>query len=192
MDIDLDPAGATQSPAAAARSKRAYTRHSAPAKAPAKSEPAPTIARAPIRTDVRERKRKNDSASDIFAIPAHLIPPGVSLEWKRESMLGMDDPHYMVSQHEQGWRPVDVSMIPQLMPEGYKGAIRMKGMLLMERPVELTREAQQEDYKNARRAVAAKEQQLGVTPPGTLSREHPGARASTFVNKSVEPGSIPD
>jgi len=199
MDIDVEPAAVTPTPAVTARPKRAYTRREvrkAPphrTAAPAALETAqPVIARAPIRTDVRERKRKNDSATDIFAIPAHLIPPGTSLEWKRESTFGAEDPHYMVSLHDQGWRPADVSMIPELMPEGYKGAIRMKGMVLMERPIELTREAQAEDQRNARRAVQAKEQQLGATPAGTLSREHPSARANTYVNKSVEPGSIPE
>lgn len=193
MDIDLDPAGVTPAPAPSARPKRAYNRRVEPVKTKAQvADPAPVIARTPIRTEVRERKRKNDSSTDIFGIPAHLIPAGTSLEWKRESTLGAEDPHYMVSLHEQGWRPVDVSMIPELMPEGYKGAIRMKGMLLMERPMELTREAQREDALNARRAVQAKEQQLGATPAGTLSRDHPSARANTFVNKSVEPGTIPD
>lgn len=193
MDIDIDPAGATPAPAVPARPKRAYTRRGSTTKTVKPEEPPkPVIARAPIRTEVRERKRKNDNSVDIFNIPAHLIPAGTSLEWKRESVIGAEDPHYMVSLHEQGWRPVDVSMIPELMPEGYKGAIRMKGMLLMERPIELTREAQQEDARNARRAVRAKEEQLGATPAGTLSRDHPSARANTFVNKSVEPGAIPD
>jgi hypothetical protein len=158
---------------------------------PRKDENEPVIARAPIRTEVRERKRKSNSSEDKFAIPAHLIPPGTSLEWKRESVVGQEDPHYMAALHENGWRPVDVSMIPTLMPEGYKGAIRMGGQVLMERPIELTREAQAEDRDNARRAVQIKEDQLRGAV-GAFRGQRPDGGADVRISKSVEPGIIPD
>jgi hypothetical protein len=158
---------------------------------PRKDEGEPVIARAPIRTEVRERKRKHNNSEDKFAIPKHLIPEGLSVEWKRESVVGQEDPHYMAELHENGWRPVDVSMIPSLMPEGYKGAIRMKGLVLMERPIELTREAQAEDLANARQAVRIKEDQLRGAV-GAFRGQRPDGAPDVRISKSIQPGAIPE
>lgn len=147
------------------------------------------VARAPIRSEVRERKRRSGSA-DRFHIPPEMIPPGVSVEWKAETVVGQPvDPWVVRDQYDAGWRPVDVSMMPDLMPKGYKGAIRQGGQILMERPIELTKEAQAEALQDARDAWRAKEQQLRGAA-SVFNEQRPGTGAK--VSRSVQPGSIPE
>ena len=140
----------------------------------------------PLRDEPRKtRKRKGDV--DEFYIPAEMIPPGVSYEWKRYTTMGQHDPGYDVSLRENGWEPVDVARHPQFMPPGYNGPIIRKGMILMERPTYLTEEAREEDLSNARNAIRAKEEQLRATPPGTMTRDHPSVAKISGVSKSYEP-----
>lgn len=117
----------------------------------------------------RERKRKGGQLNDPFRVDN--IPPGTSYEWKRVTTYGKSDPSYDILMREQGWEPVDASRHPELVAEGHKGAIIRDGLMLMERPVELTQEAQAEDRAAAREAVTVKKQQLGETPSGTMPRD---------------------
>jgi hypothetical protein len=122
----------------------------------------------------RRRRRSSLVSEDKFFIPPGEIPDGSSYEWKRETVLGREDPFYIASMREQGWEPVDPKMHPNWLPPGYTGnAIRREGMILMERPIELTQEAQAEQRTLARKQVREAEQRLGKTPDGTMTREHP-------------------
>jgi len=132
----------------------------------------------------RERKRKGGQLNDPFRVDN--IPPGTSYEWKRTTVYGKSDPSYDILMREQGWEPVDASRHPELVAEGHQGAIVRDGLILMERPIELTHEAQAEDRAAAREAVSIKKQQLGETPTGTLTRDHPSARKVTGVNTTYE------
>jgi hypothetical protein len=123
---------------------------------------------------VRERKRKGGQLNDPFRVDN--IPPGISYEWKRATVYGKSDPSYDILMREQGWEPVDSSRHPELVADGHTGAIVRDGLILMERPIELTREAQAEDRAAAREAVSVKKQQLGEAPAGTLTRDHQGVR----------------
>lgn len=155
--------------------------------------------RAPVREPVREaprdaspqgkrlvRKRRID---DPFHFNPRIIPDGVSYEWKRMSVYGQQDPEHQVNLRENHWRPVPASRHPELMPDGYdkQGAITRKGMVLMERPAYLTQEARQEDYEIARAEVSRKEQQLGSTPAGTMTRQHPSVERQMMLRKEHAP-----
>jgi len=125
---------------------------------------------------VRERKRKGGQLNDPFRVDN--IPSGMSYEWKRATVYGKGDPSYDILMREQGWEPVDASRHPELVADGHQGAIVRDGLILMERPIELTHEAQMEDRASAREAVSIKKQQLGEAPAGTLTRDHQGVRPS--------------
>lgn len=148
------------------------------------------MARAP---EGQVRKRKG--SIDKFAIPAPVIErykqAGWSLEWKRHTTYGQGDPSYQVALAENGWIPVDVSELPGYMPPEYKGAIVRDGNMLMKRPLYLTEEARREDTTLARNMIRAKEQQLGQTPAGQLTRDHPTARAVTGVTRDYGPIEVP-
>jgi hypothetical protein len=77
------------------------------------------------------------------------------------------------------------------MPAGSAGkTITRKGMVLMERPLEITEEARRRDQLKALNQVRAKEEQLHSAPPGTFERGgHSQVRPK--INKSYSPTQIP-
>src|SRR6185437_6404833 len=105
--------------------------------------------REPVRADAirtRQRMRKGGQAKDRFDVPVSLRQDGTSYEWKRASTLGKPDNGHLIEMREQGWLPADTPELRSyFMPEGYEGAIERDGLILMERPEELTREARDED-----------------------------------------------
>lgn len=124
---------------------------------------------------VRRRRRQSVINENIFHIPLEEIPAGSSYEWKRWTVHGMEDPFYIASMREQGWEPVDPKRHPNWVPPGYKEAFIIKGgQILMERPMELTKEARAEQRALSKRQVVEAEQRLGLTPKGTGTRDLKG------------------
>lgn len=131
-----------------------------------------------------------DEGTDEFYVNTNSVPDGWTYEWKRKSVLGKEDPAYQVSLARLGWEPVPASRHPEMMPAGMSAAdIERKGMVLMERPKEITDEARRIDAQKARNQVRAKEQQLSSAPEGTLTRDHAQARPN--IKKSYSPVDIP-
>ncbi len=150
--------------------------------------------------DPRERARRRaaeiraggvmEEGTDRFAVDRRQIPDGFDYEWKRKTTFGQEDPAYAVNLARTGWEPVPSSRHPEMMPRGWSGAIERDGMVLMERPKEISDEYRDRDRRAARDAVAMKEAQLNGAPPGTLPRDaHPGTKA--IVRKGYEPLPIP-
>lgn len=122
----------------------------------------------------RIRRRKATAVEDIFYIPVEEIPPGSSYEWKRYSVIGQEDPFYLAQMREQGWEPVSPKRHPTWVPPGYSQPYIIKGgMILMERPIELTEEARAEQRVLARQQVREAEARLGRTPNNTHQRLEP-------------------
>jgi len=120
----------------------------------------------------RTRRRKSTVSEDEFFIPIDEIPEGLSYEWKRWSVNGQENPFYIAQMREQGWEPVPPSRHPSWVPPGYKEPHIIKGgQILMDRPVELTKEAHAEQRQLAKKQVREAEQRLGMTPKGELTRE---------------------
>lgn len=152
--------------------------------------------REPVREEMRApqglvRKRKGNV--DKFLVPdsviARFAAAGYSIEWKRHTVFGQDDPGYDVALAENCWEAVTSEEIPGFMPAGFKGAIVRDGLQLMKRPSYLTDEARSEDKQMAREAIRIQEGRLGQTPPGTMTRDHQTARPK--VGKSYEPLAVP-
>lgn len=79
-----------------------------------------------------------------------------------------------------------------MMPYGYKGnEITRKGMVLMERPSEITDEVRQLEYRRARLQVRAKEEQLSAAGPGQFERSNKG-NDLVKVKKGYEAMPIPE
>ncbi len=130
---------------------------------------------------VRTRRRKLLTHDDQFWLPVEEIPEGLSYEWKRMSVMGQDDPFYIAQLREQGWEPVLATRHPNWVPPGYdKPNIIKGGLILMERPEELTAEARAEEKKMAKQQVREAEARLGMTPRGELSRDHPGIKVGVM------------
>ena len=130
--------------------------------------------------------------TDQYSIDPYMVPEGWSYEWKRKSIYNQEDPSYQVKLADGGWTPVPAnrdSRHKALMPTGNYNTIERDGMILMERPKELTDEAKAIELRRARNQVRAKEQQLSTAPDGTLSRDD--ARVRPQVKKSYEAMPIP-
>lgn len=124
----------------------------------------------------RNRKRHRNPLD----IPKHLIPDGMTYEWKRKSVFGQPDVDHMVDLQDNHWRPVPASRHPHLMPENEQaGSIERRGLILMERPSYLTEEAREEDYMAARQEVLRQEGKMASAPPGTFTRQHGSAGVKT-------------
>ena len=128
---------------------------------------------------------------DEFYIDPRVIPEGWSYEWKRHTTLGAQDPSYQVALARGGWESVPAHRHPEMMPDNWKGAaIERKGMILMERPAEITEQVKARELRKAREQVGQKEQQLYGAPAGQFARDNKG-NPLVKVAKSYEPIPIP-
>lgn len=141
--------------------------------------------------EIREHRGGNDlDEMDRFTIDQSVVPEGWSYEWKRKTLLGKEDPAYQVELARGGWEPVPANRHPETMPTGGSfNTIERDGMILMERPKELTDEARDVELRRARNQVRAKEQQLNSTPEGTMTRDH--AKVRPNISKGYEPMPVP-
>ena len=120
----------------------------------------------------RQRMRGGSTADDPFHIPEGIIPPDQSWEWKKFSVHGMEDPFYLNEMRHQGWEPVDPRLYPEIVPPGYTMPnIIRQGLILMERPLSLTKEAIAERELMARQQVNEAEERLGRTPRELSSKD---------------------
>lgn len=142
--------------------------------------------------EIRGNIGSMDEGVDEFYIDPTDIPPGWSYEWKRHTVAGAEDPSYAVSLARKGWEPVPVDRLPHLMPASSKDQyVTRKGMILMERPAELTDEARNIEERRARLQVRNKEAQLGEARPGEFSRNNKDAPLAK-VKKGWEAVPIPE
>lgn len=133
-----------------------------------------------------------DDGNDEYYIELGIIPEGWSYEWKTRTILGAEDPAHQVALARKGWEVVPASRHPELMPMGYKGVeITRKGMVLMERPLEITQEAKNAEYRKARMQMRDKEAQLTQAKGGEFDRSNKGDPL-VKINKKYEAIPIPE
>lgn len=168
--------------------------------APARPEMRPTMreedprARAARRAaELRDHHNGDmDDGVDEFYIDPADIPEGWSYEWKRRTVLGAEDPAYQVALARAGWEPVPTSRHPSYMPMGGDYPfIERKGMILMERPMEITDDARNAELRKARMQVRQKEAQLNSAEGGQFERTNKD-QSLVNVRKSYEAMPIPD
>lgn len=141
--------------------------------------------------EIRNHVGTMDDGTDEFYIPPELIPEGWTYEWKRKTVLGQEDPAHQVALARKGWEPVPASRHPSFMPDGDQySTIERKGMVLMERPAEVTEEARQIEQRRARLQVRQKEEQLNSAPQGQFERNNK-ENSLVKVKKSYESMPIP-
>jgi hypothetical protein len=133
-----------------------------------------------------------DEGTDEFWIDPSSIPDGWSYEWKRHTIYNQEDPSYQVHLARMGWEAVPANRHPEMMPAGdTSNVILRKGMVLMERPLEITSEAKAIELRRARAQVRAKEDQLAAAPQGQFERSNKDSPL-VKVRKSYEPMPIPE
>lgn len=141
--------------------------------------------------EIRNHIGGMDEGTDEFYVPPDSIPEGWTYEWKRKSVLGQEDAAHQVALARMGWEPVPASRHPSFMPEGGRYAtIERKGMVLMERPIEITQEARAAEQRRARLQVRQKEEQLNAAPAGQFDRSNKDS-SLVKVKKTYEAVPIP-
>lgn len=163
----------------------------ATAGAPREEDPRARAARRAL--ELREHMGGSmDDGVDKFYIDPRMIPDGWSYEWKTLAVLGKENPSYQVSLAHRGWEAVPRTRHPEMMPENHRAeTIEREGMILMERPKEITDEVKALEHKKARDQVRSKEQQLSGAPPGQFERSNKDA-SLVKINKSFESIPIPE
>jgi hypothetical protein len=133
-----------------------------------------------------------DEGVDDFFIDPKVIPGGWTYEWKRFTVFNQEDPSYQVTLRRAGWEPVPATRHPELMPVNFtEKTIIRKGMMLMERPTEITNEIRNIDQRRAIDQVRVKEKQLNESQPGQFERNNKD-NSLVKVKKSYEAMPVPD
>jgi hypothetical protein len=149
----------------------------------------PRVAAARRAAEIRNHLGDMDEGTDDFRAPRP--PDGWEYEWKRKTVLGMEDPAYQVELARMGWEPVPTSSIPEMMPGmGHHPVIERKGMTLMMRPAVISEEARAIEKRKARDQMRAKEAQLNQSPDGQFERNDPRVRAQ--IKKGYSPIAVPN
>ena len=128
------------------------------------------------------RRRRRDT--DPMHIDTRIIPPGWCYEWKAETVWGKAMAGHMNNLMENHWRPVPA--------DRHKGQIvKYEGQMLMERPLYLTREAQNEDFQIALDQVRGVRSYVEATPDGQFTRDHRSVRNTMKIRRTYEAGPLP-
>lgn len=140
-----------------------------------------------------------DDSPDKLHIPRDQIPEGMDLQWVTDSVFGQPQPERRAMFEKRGWTPVhqedfDHRFDGRFMPKGKDGEIKMDGLVLMARPLELSQRARRNERRAALEQVAVKEQGLisGDIKGVALDTQHSTALKSNRINKSFERIAIPE
>lgn len=130
--------------------------------------------------------RRRRSADPMYIDP-RIIPPGMSYEWKVQSIFGAPRAGHWNNLRENHWKPVPAERHPELATDG-ESIISRAGTVLCERPSYLTDEAKMEDIQDAMLPMEKTDELLYGTPPGHLTRDTPSTRQRNYINRQWAPG----
>jgi hypothetical protein len=132
--------------------------------------------------------RRVVNTGDKFQVDANDIPDGMSYQWIAVTVDGMEQRNSMAQFEMNGWRPVPMSRYPgRYGPQKAKnGAINhepiiIEGLMLVERPIELTIEAREEEIGAAKSLVKTRNEQFQPRLPDALARRGTGLRAKRTI-----------
>jgi hypothetical protein len=119
-------------------------------------------------------------------------PPGWTYEWKTHTVFNKTFPHYTTQLMRTGWAPVPANRHRELLYPEYDGeSIIIDGLMLMERPKELTDRRRLRERIKATDQVRNSEAKLVDAPPGTAPRDA-HRKTQPRVGSTVGPIGIPD
>jgi hypothetical protein len=122
--------------------------------------------------EIRALAGDDDDNSEVFVDKWFAqAPPGWTYEWKTHSVFNKEYPQYLTSLMRTGWTPVPASRHRDLTYPGYDGEnVIVDGMLLMERPKELTDRVRKRETLKAWDQVRQSEAKLAEAGPGQAPR----------------------
>lgn len=153
--------------------------------------------REPVHESMRPAAQKyemlDDEDDDRLKVPQELIPDGMDYQWVTDSILGQPQPQRRARFERRAWTPVPAERHDGMyMPKGFKGEINVDGLVLMERPLELSIRARQKEKMKAREQVYVREQQLrGGDLGGKVAFDTQHKTVHNKINKTYERISVP-
>jgi hypothetical protein len=173
---------------AAAPAPDLYAR-SRPEMRPAMREEDPRARAARRAAELRDHLGEEADGTDEFYIDPSDVPEGWDYEWKAKYVLGQEQATHILALRRAGWEEVPTHRHPSYMPMGTDMAyIERKGMVLMERPKEITEDARNRELRKARQQVRQKEEQLNAASGGQFDRNN---KDQSLVNIKKSYESIP-
>lgn len=136
--------------------------------------------RDPQREPQRGRRSSNNGPTHRFHFDPSVIPDGMDYNWKRLTCKGETDTEHQIECAENGWTPVPAERHPDKAGRDAKpGSMIVRGGLVaMERPKQLSKEAVEEDTREAHNQLATQFKRLGQSKEGAMPRTKPKARRS--------------
>ena len=131
-----------------------------------KSPEKPRQVRTADRKTARETKKITlRTPATRFEVDRSLIPDETDYVWRCLSIMGMENKENMVNAEFNGWTPVPASRHPEIVgtriaSETPNASIIVSGLVLMERPLELTRIAREMERTAADEQVAIQNERL--------------------------------
>jgi hypothetical protein len=142
-----------------------------------------------IGRDGKPISRKGDSNIDKYAIPKEEIPLGWSYQWIAETVLNEPQTAALMDFQQKQWVPVPQSRHPTR-------PVKQGGLMLVERPEALTKEARQEEMQEARDQIRTNVEQFmpndsgaarsGLRPTGGIRK----GRAQSVAVDGVAPPTL--
>lgn len=145
-----------------------------------------------IGRDGKVVSRKLSGQVDKYNLDAMGIkaPPGWTYEWKRKTLAGMEDTDHLNALNDNGWTSVPADRHAGTAGRSKTGEIVKDGLMLMERPEELTREARAEESIAARAQIQAQNDQYRGRMPSGMSTDHPGVRPNIRGSYEQSPSEL--
>lgn len=190
------PEANQESPAPRTRRRKSSRIQKVMAPTPTTSAPvdkSESLKRAEARTQELLDHNEDGDGVDKFAIDPSIIPEGWTYEWKRATVMGKPDPSYAIQLRRSGWEAVPAERHPEMMPFGWDSgaAIEREGMILMERPKQITDRARVRELNKARDQVRQKREQLSLAPGGHFDRDNKGSSLVNVKSHGFEPIPVP-
>jgi len=113
-------------------------------------------------------------SDDVYAIDRSILPEHMDYQWVTKSVMGDEGGRVRsdyVKMTMNGWEPIDASRVPQYGIAS--GEVNIGGLVLMQRPVEMSEEARQEDIAKATGQVSTQINRLNDIPD-QLELNRPG------------------
>ncbi len=126
------------------------------------------------------------------------LPQDLDFLWGTEEIYGQPQTQHQGKLHRGGWTPLHGNDLGGALdgvftPRGSKELIRQGGLVLMCRPLELSKKAKRQDNRRAMEQVAIKEQawKSGELDRVTLDPQHPTTLAQNKIGRSIEQVRVP-
>lgn len=131
--------------------------------------------------------RRSTAVGDKFHIDPADIPDGMSYQWIAITVAGAEQRNSIAQFQQNGWEAVPMSRYPgRYGPANHQGKLNndpivIDGLMLCERPIELTIEAREEEIGSAKELIRTRNDQFVPRMPEARARRGTELRAKRTI-----------